>query len=76
MGGTDFVTPIALSDGDQVELGHSNCTLDGALDFFVAFPSQSDVVLLITDDSVGFEAGPLTGLGLLLDGLDLHDFFL
>lgn len=76
VGGTDLVTPISLSDGDEVKLGHGDSSLDGALHFLVAFPSEADVVLLITDNSVSFEAGALTGLGLLLHGLDLHDFFL
>lgn len=73
---SDFVAPIALSDGDDVELGHDDGALDGSLNFLVAFPAETDVVLLVSDDGIGFEAGSLTGLGLLLDGLDLHDFFL
>ena len=76
MGAADFVAPISLSDGDDVEFGHGDGAFDGTLDLFVAFPSESDVVPLVSDDGVGFEAGPLTGLGLLLDGLDLHDLFL
>jgi hypothetical protein len=40
------------------------------------FPSQSDELLFITNNDESFESGSLTGLGLLLDGLDLHDFFL
>lgn len=74
--GSDFVSPIALSDGNDVELSHDDGSLDGSLNFLVAFPSESDVVFLVSDDGIGFEAGSLTGLGLLLDGLDLHDFFL
>lgn len=76
MGSTEFVSPISLSDGDDVELGHSDGSLDGSLDFLVAFPSETDVVLLITDNSIGFEAGSLTGLGLFLDGFDLDNLFL
>lgn len=72
---TDLVAPISLSDWDEVELGHDDSSLDGSLDFLVALPSESDVVLLITDDGEGFESGSLTGLGLFLDGLDFHDFF-
>ena len=76
MGATDFVAPISLSDGNDVEFGHGDGTFDCTLDLFVAFPSKSDVVPLISNDGVGFEAGSLTGLGLFLDGLDLHDLFL
>jgi len=73
---SDLVTPISLSDGDKVELGHGDSTFNGTLHFLVAFPSQSDVVSLITDNGVTLESGSLTGLGLFLDGLDFHDFFL
>ena len=76
MGAADFVAPISLSDGNDVEFGHGDGTFDGTLDLFVAFPSESDVVPLVSNDGVGFEAGSLTGLGLLLDGLDLHDLLL
>lgn len=67
MGSTDLVSPISLSDGNEVQLSHSDCTLNGSLDFLVAFPSKSNVVLLITYNSISFEAGSLTGLSLLLD---------
>jgi len=73
---TDLVTPITSSDGDQVELGVGNGTLDGTLDFLGALPAQTDVTVGVTDDDVGFESGSLTGLGLLLDGLDLHNLLL
>ena len=76
VGSTDLVAPISLSHGDNVELGHGDGTLDGTLNFLVAFPSETNVVSLVTDDGVGFEAGSLTGLGLLLNGLNLHDLFL
>jgi hypothetical protein len=76
VGGTDFVSPISLLDGDDVELGHSDGSLDGALNFLVAFPSQSNVVSLITNNGESFESSSLTSLSLFLDGLDLHDLFL
>lgn len=53
-----------------------NGTLDGTLDFLGAFPAQTDMTVVVTNDDVSFESGSLTGLGLLLDGLDLHNFFL
>lgn len=73
---TDGVSPISLSDWDDVELSSLNGTLDGSLDFLVALPSQSDVSLTVSDDDVGLESGSLTGLGLLLDWLNLDNFFL
>ncbi len=76
MGSTDFVSPISFSDGDDVKLGHSDGTFDGSLDFFVAFPSKSNVVLLITNNSISFEASSLTGLSLFLNRFDFHNFLL
>jgi hypothetical protein len=73
---TDLVAPISLSDGDEVQFRHSDGALDGSLHFLVAFPAETEEVLFVSDDGVGFEAGALTGLGLLLDGLDFHDFLL
>jgi hypothetical protein len=76
MGVTDLVTPVSLTDGDEAHLSHHQSSLDGALNFLVALPSETDVLLLITNDNVGLEAGTLTGLRLLLDGLDLHNLLL
>jgi hypothetical protein len=73
---TDFVTPIASSDWDNVQLGVNNGALNGSLDFFVHFPSQTDMSVVISNNNVSFETGSLSCLGLLLDWLDLHDFFL
>lgn len=76
MGVTDLVSPIALTDGDNAHLGHHEGALDGTLHFLVALPAETNVLVAVTDNNVGFEAGPLTGLGLFLDRLDLHDFVL
>lgn len=37
---------------------------------------RTDVTSRVTDDDDGLESCTLTGAGLLLDGLDLHDFVL
>lgn len=74
--GTDLVTPISLSDWNKVKFGHSDGTLNGSLDFLVAFPSETDELLFITDNGESFKSGSLTGLGLFLDWFDFHDFFL
>ena len=72
---SDFVTPISFSDRNKVKFSHSDGSLDGSLNFLVAFPSKADEVLLISNNSIGFEASSLTGLGLFLNRLDFHDFF-
>jgi hypothetical protein len=69
---TDLVTPIASSDGDERELGSNKSTLDGNLDFLGELNTETDVAVLVTNGNDGLESGSLTGLGLLLDGHDLH----
>jgi hypothetical protein len=71
---TDLVSPIASSDWDQLELGVNKGTLDSNLDFFGDLDSETDVTILISDANNSLEAGSLSGLGLLLDGYDFHDF--
>jgi hypothetical protein len=71
---TDLVTPIASSDGDKLELGTDKSALDGNLDFFGNLDTETDVTVLISNDDDSLKAGSLTGLSLLLDGYDLHDF--
>jgi len=71
---TDLVTPIASSDWNKLELGSNQSALDGNLDFLANLDTETDVAVLVTDDNNGLEASSLTGLGLLLDRDDLHDF--
>lgn len=71
---TNFVTPIASSDWDELELGVDKGTLDGNLDFLGDLDSETDVTILISNGNDGLEAGSLSGLGLLLDRYDFHDF--
>jgi len=73
---SDFVTVVSLSDWDEVELGINDGAFNGSLDFFVDFASNTDVAVVVTNQNNAFESGSLTGLSLLLDRLDLHDFFL
>jgi len=75
MGVSNLVTPITLSNGDHVQLGVSDSTLNGTLDFLSNLPAETDVSIAVTDDDETFESGSLTGTGLLLDGGDLQDFF-
>jgi len=76
MDSTNLVTPISSSDGDEGELGSDKGSLNGNLDFLSDLDSETDVTVVITDGNEGLEAGTLSGLGLLLDGDDLHDLIL
>ena len=73
---TDLVTPIAATDGDESELGGDQSALDGNLDFLGDLDAETDVASHVTDGDNSLEAGTLTGLGLLLNGDDLHDIVL
>lgn len=75
MGVSNLITPITLSDGDHVQLGVSDSTLNSTLDFLGNLPAETDVSIAVTDDDETFESGSLTGTGLLLDGGNLQDFF-
>lgn len=76
VGVTDLVTPVASSDGDHVQLSIDNSTLDGTLDFLGDLNTETQMAFTITDQDDSLESGSLTGSSHLLDGLDLHDFFL
>jgi hypothetical protein len=69
----DLVTPIATTDWDEGELCSNESTLDGDLDFLGELDTETDVAVTVTDGNDGLESRSLTGLGLLLDGHDLHD---
>lgn len=71
---TDSVTPVASADGNEGELGSDEGALDRDLDLLGELDTKTDVAVLVTNNNDGLEAGALTGLGLLLDGDDLHDF--
>jgi hypothetical protein len=70
---SDFISPIAFSNWDDVELGVGQGAFDGSLHFLVAFLAQAHVGLAVAYDHVGFEAGTLARAGHFLDGFELHD---
>lgn len=45
------------------------------MNLFVAFPSQSKIVLFVSNNDKGLESCSLTSLSLLLNWFNLHDFF-
>lgn len=73
---SDLVTPVSSSDGDHVKLGIDDGTLNGSLDFLGDLDTETQMAFRVTDQDNSLESGSLTGGGHLLDGLDLHDFFL
>ena len=73
---TDLVTPITATDGDETKLSIDKGTLDGNLDFLGDLDTKTDVASHVTDGDDSLEAGALTGLGLFLNGDDLHDIIL
>jgi hypothetical protein len=71
---TDSGTPITSSDWDKVDLGIKKSTLNGNLDFFSNLDTDTNVTLSVTGGNNSLESGSLTGLSLLLDGENAHDF--
>ena len=73
---TKVGTPVTTADGDDGELGDDDGSANGGRDFLGGLDTKTNVALGVTDDNDSLEAGTLTGTGLLLDGLDLHDLVL
>lgn len=76
VGKTGVEAPVTTANGHQVHLGVDDATADGASHLLGGLEAKSDVAVAVTDSDVAFEAGALTGGGLLLDGHDLHDLVL
>lgn len=70
MGLSDLVTPVSSPDGNEVELGMDDSSLDGSLHFLGTLPAESDVSIVVSEADVGLKACTLSGSGLLLHGED------
>merc|ERR1712227_855924 len=68
--------PVTTADRYDVKLGDDDSGADGGSDFLGGLDTETDVAVGVTNEDDGLEAGTLTGTGLLLDGLDLHDLVL
>lgn len=71
MGETEVGAPVTTSNGDDAELGDDDGGANGGRDFLRRLDTETDVALGVANDDDGLEPGPLTGTGLLLNGLDL-----
>jgi hypothetical protein len=69
----DLVTPVTSADWHKGQLSNDEGALNGDLDLLGKFDAETNVAGVITDDDDGLETGTLAGLGLLLDGYNLHD---
>jgi hypothetical protein len=72
VGSTRDGTPIATADRDQVHLSVNDGTTDGSRNLLGTLKAKPDVAIAVTNSDIGFEAGALTGGGLLLHRGDLH----
>jgi len=70
---SELVSPVSSSDGDEVQLGVNESSLDGNLDLFGELDSESDVSVEISNGDNSLKSGSLSSLGLLLDGDNLHN---
>lgn len=73
VGLSELVTPVTTTNGDDGKFGEDDGTTDGGSDFLGALDTESDVSIEISDGDECLEAGTLTGTGLLLNGVDLHN---
>jgi hypothetical protein len=73
---TEVGTPVTATNGDDAELSDDDSGTDGGSNLLGGLDTETDVALRVTNDDNGLETGTLTGTGLLLDGLDLHDLIL
>ena len=69
---TKVGTPVTTTNGNNSQLGDDDGGADGGGHFLGGLDTETNVTLAVTDDNDGFEAGTLTGTGLLLDWLDLY----
>lgn len=76
VGLTERRSPVASSNGDNGELGNDDGGSDGGGDLLGGLDTETNVAVGVSDDDDSLESGSLTGSGLLLDGLDLHDLIL
>ena len=73
---TNLVAPVTAANWDDGELGVDGSALDGVGNFSGGLDTETNVAVAVTDGDDSLKAGALTGAGLLLDWLDLHDFVL
>ena len=71
---TDSSTPITSSNWDEVALGRHKGTLDGNLDFLSELGTETNMTVSVTASNNSLKSGSLTGLSLLLNGFDAHNF--
>lgn len=73
---TSVVTPVTTADRDDVHLSTKEGTSDGTSNFLVSLGTETNMTVAVTDGDESLETESLTSGSLLLDGEDLHDFFL
>ena len=76
MGLADLVTPVAAAHRHDRQLGQDDGAANGRGDLLAALDTQTNVAVAVTDGNKRFEAGALTGRGLLLHGHDLQNLVL
>ena len=72
---SNFISPITSSDWDDLQFSMFDGSFDSTLDFFVNFPSKTDVTLHVSNTDVSFESSSLTGGSLFLNWFKTHNFF-
>lgn len=76
VGQTDLLTPIATTDGHNLELSSEDSTADGVGNLLADLDTETNVAIEVTNEHEGLETGTLTGTSLLLHRLHLHNLIL
>jgi hypothetical protein len=76
VGGAHVLESVTTADWDHVDLSHGNSTADRSGNLLGNLDTEANVAVGVTEDDESLKAGALTGLSLLLDGLDLENLLL
>merc|ERR1711916_87743 len=73
---TELRAPITLADGDHTKLGKNDSATNSSRNFLGALDTETNMLVLISDNNESLEASALTGTSLLLHGHDFKDLIL
>lgn len=76
VGLTESRTPVTSSDGNDGELGNVDGGANGSSNLLSGLDTETNVAIGVTDKDNSLKSGALTGTGLLLDRLDVHNLVL
>ncbi len=76
MGFSDFVPPVASSNGDDGKLCCDDCSTDGGSNLLGTLHPETDVPIVVPDGHESLKSRPLTSPCLFLNRHDFQHFVL